>query len=61
MAEGLILLGHIFTTMHNKRYAILIDGGYLKEILKKSLGQWPKAKDIRDVADKIQKDPLLKI
>lgn len=60
MAEGLILLGHIFTTMHNKRYAILIDGGYLKEILKKSLGQWPKAKDIRDVADKIQKDPLLK-
>lgn len=60
MAEGLILLGHIFTTMHNKRYAILIDGGYLKEILKKSLGQWPKAEDIRDVADKIQKDPLLK-
>lgn len=46
--------------MHNKRYAILIDGGYLKEILKKSLGQWPKAEDIRDVADKIQKDPLLK-
>ena len=44
--------------MHNARYAILIDAGYLKQKFHKEKGTFPSALEIKEIANSIQQHKL---